>query len=109
MSIPTYLPFTTIAGCVATIVAVVYGVNRALRGSSPRGIGRTPTVTATALLLVGWLAVAVALAISGVYSATSSRIPTIQFGIAVPILIGGWMIWRWPVAVRWNRIFKFVR
>ncbi len=20
-----------------------------------------------------------------------------------------WMIWRWPVAVRWNRIFKFVR
>jgi signal peptidase I len=20
-----------------------------------------------------------------------------------------WMIWRWPVAVRWNRIFKIVR
>ncbi len=100
MSIPTYLPLTTIAGCVATIVAVVYGVNRALGESNQRSTERAPTLTATALLLVGWFAVAVTLAILGVYSATSNRIPTIQFGIAVPILIGGWMIWRWPAVSR---------
>ena len=30
MNIPTYLPFTVVAGCIATIVALVIGVNRAL-------------------------------------------------------------------------------
>jgi hypothetical protein len=100
MSIPTYLTFTVVAGCVATIVAVVNGVNRALKRSNWSRSDRTRTVRATASLLAGWFALAVALAILGVYSATTSRIPTIQFGIAVPILIGCLMIWGWPAVSR---------
>jgi hypothetical protein len=100
MSIPTYLPFTVIAGCVATIVAVVIGVNRALERSNWSNSDRTRAVQATASVLAGWFAFAVALAILGVYNAATSQVPTIQFGIAVPILIGCLMIWRWPAVSR---------
>jgi hypothetical protein len=96
MSIPTYLPFTILAGCVATIVAVIVGVTRALKRSHWSDTDRRRTVQAAAFVLVGWFGVAVALALVGVYSAAASRIPTIQFGIAIPILIGCLMIWRWP-------------
>lgn len=100
MSIPTYLPFSTVAGCVATITAVVYGVNRALERSHWRSTERTRTVLAAACLLTGWFALAFMLAIGGVWGAATNRIPTIQLGIAVPILLGCWMIWRWPSVSR---------
>jgi hypothetical protein len=100
MSIPTFLPFTVVAGCVATIIAVVIGVNRALQRSRWSSTDRTRTVQATASVLVGWFALAVGLAISGVYNGATSRIPTIQFGITIPILIGCLMIWRWSAVSR---------
>jgi hypothetical protein len=100
MSAPTYLPFTIIAGCIATIVAVVYGVSRALERARWSNRDRTRTVLVTAVLLSGWLACAVALATLGVYGGGTSRIPTIQFGIGVPVLIGGLLIWRWPAVSR---------
>ncbi|MHB8476803.1 MAG: hypothetical protein ACYDBZ_11035 [Steroidobacteraceae bacterium] len=100
MSIPTYLPFTVLAGCVATIIAVVLGVSSAVKRSDWSEHQRKRTVQAAAAVLAGWFALAVALALAGVYSAASSRIPTIQFGIAVPILIGCILIWRWPAVSR---------
>jgi hypothetical protein len=96
MSIPPYLPFTVVAGCIATIVAAVVGVSRALQRSNWSDRDRRRAVRTVAFLLAGWFALAVTLAIVGVYSAAASRIPTIQFGIVIPILLGGLMIWRWP-------------
>jgi hypothetical protein len=100
MSIPIYLPFTVVAGCVATIVAVVVGVSRALTQSNWSDTNRRRTVRATAAALVGWFVLAVALALVGVYSPATSRIPTIEFGIVIPILFGCLMIWRWPAVSR---------
>jgi hypothetical protein len=100
MSIPSYLPFTVVAGCIATIVAVVVGVSRALKRSNWADTDRRRAVRATASVLAGWFVFAAALAILGVYSAAASGIPTIQFGIVVPILLGGLMIWRWPAVSR---------
>jgi hypothetical protein len=100
MSIPTFLPFTVVAGCVATIIAVVIGVNRALQQSNWSSRDRMRAVQATASVLIGWFALAVGLAILGVYNGATSRIPTIQIGITVPILIGCSMIWRWPAVSR---------
>ena len=100
MIIPTYLPFTVVAGCVATIGAVVVGVSRALQQSKWSDSDRRRTVRATAAVLAGWFVLAVGLALAGVYNSSTSRIPTIQFGIAVPILFGCLMIWRWPAASR---------
>lgn len=100
MSIQTYLPLTVLVGCVATIVAVVLGVSRVVKRTDWGEHQRKRTVRAAVAVLAGWFALAVALALAGVYSATTSRIPTIQFGIAIPILIGGLLIWRWPSVSR---------
>ena len=100
MSISTYLPFTVLAGCIATIVAVVVGVSRAVKRSDWSEHQRQRTVQAAAAVLSGWFVLAVALALAGVYSGATSRIPTIQFGIAIPILIGCLLIWRWPSVSR---------
>src|SRR5271170_4166028 len=100
MNIPTYLPFTVVAGCVATIGTIVIGVSRVLQRSNWSDSDRRRTVRATAAVLAGWFVLAVGLALVGAYSAATSRIPTIQFGIAVPILLGSLMIWRWPAVSR---------
>jgi predicted membrane channel-forming protein YqfA (hemolysin III family) len=100
MSIPPYLAFTVVAGCIATIVAAVAGVSRALQRSDWSDRERRRAVRTVASLLAGWFALAVTLAIVGVYSAAASRIPTIQFGIVIPIFLGGLMIWRWPAVSR---------
>jgi hypothetical protein len=100
MNILSSLPFTIVGGCVATIVALVVGVSRALKRSNFSDGERRRTVQATASILISWFAIAVALALVGLYSAGASQIPTIQFGIVIPILIGGLMIWRWPAVSR---------
>jgi len=54
----------------------------------------------SALILLGWLAVAITLSAMGIYHVTSGDRPTIQYGILLPILIGALMIWRWEAAKR---------
>jgi hypothetical protein len=51
-------------------------------------------------ILVGWFLLAIALALEGVYQVAPDGIPTIQYGLFVPILIGAWLIWRSPVVGR---------
>ena len=48
----------------------------------------------SAVILLGWLAVSVALGALGVYHAESTEIPTIQYSILLPIVIGALLIWR---------------
>jgi hypothetical protein len=100
MTILTYLPFSIVAGCGATLAAVILGVNQALKRSKWPNSRRRLTVQTTAVLLIGWFAVAVILASLGVYHAAAVQFPTIEFGIVVPILIGVLLIWRWPAVSR---------
>jgi hypothetical protein len=96
MTIPTYLSFSVVAGSVAAIAAVIVGVSRALKRSKWPDRRRRLAVHTTAVVMVGWFAVAVTLASLGIYGATAGQFPTIEFGIVIPILLGGLMIWRWP-------------
>jgi hypothetical protein len=100
MTILTYLPFSIVAGCGATIAAVILGVNQALKRSKWPDSRRRLTVQTTAVVLLGWFAAAVILASLGVYHAAAAQFPTIEFGIAIPILMGSLMIWRWPALSR---------
>jgi len=61
---------------------------------------RRHTVQAAAFVLAGWFVLAVALALLGVYRGAPGGIPTIEFGIALPILLGCLMIWRSPAVSR---------
>jgi len=42
----------------------------------------------SAVILLGWLAAAIMLSAMGIYHVTSGDMPTIQYGILLPILIG---------------------
>jgi hypothetical protein len=46
------------------------------------------------VILLGWLAAAITLAAMGVYHIGASDLPTIQYGILLPILVGALLIWR---------------
>jgi hypothetical protein len=100
MSIPTYLPYFVFAGTAATLGAILYGLNRALADAAWPAAERTRAFRVSAILLLGWLALSVALAAMGVYHVEGTALPTIQFGIVPPILIGLYLIWRSEAVAR---------
>jgi hypothetical protein len=94
MTIPTYLPYFVATGTAATLVAILYGLNRALAEAHWTAPERRPTVCTAATVLLGWLALSVSLAALGIYNVAANEIPTLQYGIVLPILIGAMLIWR---------------
>jgi len=94
MTIPTYLPYFVAAGTAATLIAILYGLNRALTDAHWPAPDRMRTFLVSAAILLGWLAAAITLGAMGVYHVNASDVPTIQYGILLPILIGALMIWR---------------
>jgi hypothetical protein len=54
----------------------------------------------SAVVLLGWLALSIALAAMGVYHVDASAIPTGQYAIVLPILIGSLLIWRSETVAR---------
>ena len=58
------------------------------------------TSSAATITVIGWFLLATALALADAYRGAADRIPTIQYGIFVPILIGGLLIWRSPRLAR---------
>jgi hypothetical protein len=97
MTIPTYLPFHVLIGAIATITAIVFGLHTALAKAGWSEHDRTVAVRLSAAILVGWFLLALALALGGFYRVAPDGIPTIQYGLFIPILIGAWLIWRSPV------------
>jgi hypothetical protein len=100
MTIPAYLPYFVFAGTAATIVAILYGLHRSLVQANWPPADRARTFRISAAILLGWLAVSVTLAALGVYDVNSTQVPTIQYGILLPIVVGALLIWRSETAKR---------
>ena len=94
MTIPTYLPYFVLFGTAATLIVILYGLNRALAAAAWTAEDRSRAVVVSAAVLLGWLALSIALAASGFYHVTASAIPTLQYGLLLPILIGVLLIFR---------------
>lgn len=94
MTIPTYLPYSVIGGCFAVIAAILFGFHRALSriGGFPDSHNRI--MQSFTAVIIGWFIAALALALSGAYHATADRIPTIQYGLFVPIIAGMLLLYR---------------
>jgi hypothetical protein len=100
MAAPVYLHYYVITGSVGIVAAILLGLRRALSmaGWSSRDQGRAARISA--VVLIGWFGVAIALGSLGVYGVASDRAPTIQYGLLIPILIGGLLIWRSSIVAR---------
>ena len=100
MTVPTYLPYVVLIGTALSLVAILYGINKALTEASWPGSERTKAMTLSAAVLLGWLAIALGLSGAGFYHVTADGIPTIQYGLFLPIVIGVLLVWRSELAQR---------
>ena len=100
MIVPAYLPYYVLTGAIGAIAAILFGLRSALRNAHWTADDRTATLRAATVTVIGWFLLAIALASADAYRGTADRIPTIQYGILVPILIGGLLIWRSPRVAR---------
>jgi hypothetical protein len=94
MTVPAYLPYFMMAGTTATLIAIIYGLQRSFAETSWPVETRNRTFLTTLIVLGGWFFLALALSAAGFYHVQSGEMPTIQFGLVPPILIGAWLIWR---------------
>jgi hypothetical protein len=100
MAIPSFLPYYVLAGTFAAVATIILGLNRALTTAYWPAAQRSRTVATTAVILIAWLGSVLALGIAGVFQPPPGEIPTIQYAILLPILIGGLLIWRSGVVAR---------
>jgi hypothetical protein len=94
MTVPTYLPYFVLVSGAAVVGTLVLGLRVALRRAGWSSHERRRVVGISALILLGWLGVALAFAVSEAYRGAPGELPTIQFGILAPILIGSALIVR---------------
>lgn len=94
MTVPSYLPYFVLVSGVGIVAMLLFGLRLALSRAGWSANDQSRVVRISALMLIGWLGIAFALGVSGVYRGASDQIPTIQYGILVPILIGSMFIMR---------------
>jgi hypothetical protein len=100
MIVPAYFPYYVLTCAIGTIAAILFGLRSSLRNAGWTTYDRTATIRAATITVIGWFLLAIALASADAFRAAADRIPTIQYGILVPILIGGLLIWRSPRLAR---------
>jgi hypothetical protein len=100
MTIPAYLPYYVLTGSIAIIFTIIYGLSATLANADWPRQDRAAVVWAAAAILIGWFILAIALGASGAFHASGDQLPSIQYGIFVPILIGALLIWRSPLVKR---------
>ena len=94
MTIPTYLPYLVLTGASATIAAVLFGLRNALAKAGWQKHDTAVAFSISAVILFSWFLVALVLGLADAYKAAPDRIPTIQYGIFIPTLVGAWLILR---------------
>jgi hypothetical protein len=92
---PNYLFPFVLGGSVATVAAVLFGLHRALMLAGWTTRDRRRAVSIGTLLLVGWFFAALLPSWSGFYRTAPFSIPTIQYGLLIPIIAGVALFWRW--------------
>ncbi len=94
--IPGYLFPFLLYGSLATITALLFGVNQSLKKAGWTVPDRRRAVWAGSVLIAFFYAAALIPSRLGFYGGTASRIPTIQFGLLIPIALGILFFLRWP-------------
>lgn len=96
MNVTPILTVLTLASSVAIIALILQELRKALFMPPWTARDRDRLVNVFAIGLIGWFLAATVSAWLGAYHAAPERLPTIQYALLTPILIGAWLIWRSP-------------
>jgi hypothetical protein len=99
-SVPNYLTLYVISGSIAAIATLLFGLRRALSRVAWPDNRRAEAFWSLSAVLVGWYIFAVLSSILGWYGGASRRVPAIQYGIFIPILVGVLLFRTWPLLRR---------
>lgn len=97
---PSYLLPNILIGAVAVVAVALFGLHRALRRAALPVRDRRQAFWGISALLVAWFFGALILSRAGFYQGAGSRIPTVPFGLMIPIAAGVALFWRWPLLRR---------
>jgi hypothetical protein len=95
-----YLLPDILIGIVAVVAVALFGLHRALSYAEWPARERARAFWGGSALLIGWFFVALFLSSSGFYQASGSRVPTLPFGLLIPIAIGIALFRRMPLFKR---------
>jgi hypothetical protein len=98
--VPGYLTPYVLGGSVAVVAAVLFGLQRALKPAKWPTRDRRQAFWGGAVLLVAWFLVAESLSRAGFFQGAPSVVPTIQYGLLLPIIAGVALFWLWPALRR---------
>ena len=96
----SFLTLSILGGSVATVAAMLLGVRRGVANAGWVDRDRKRVTGGIAALLLAWFVVALVSARLGFYQGSASRVPTIQYGLFVPIAAGVVLFWRWELLRR---------
>src|SRR2546422_4611558 len=100
MPVPGYLTPYILIGTVAIVTTMLFGLHWALKRAQWVDQDRKRAFRGVAALLVGWYLATLLLAWFEFYRGASSRIPTIQYGLLIPIIVGAVLAWKWKLLGR---------
>jgi hypothetical protein len=91
---PTYLYFYMLTTMAAFVPLLIFGLRNALERSDWPVPDRQFALRVFTIVLSGWFLAAVILSRRGAFDGFSDRLPTIQFGIFGPVIVGMIVLWR---------------
>ena len=97
---PGYLVPEVLIGTVAVAAAALFGLYRAVSRAGLPVRDRRRAFWSGSALLVAWLFAALALSWSGFYQGAPSRVPTLPYGLLIPIAAGVVLFFRSPLLRR---------
>lgn len=95
-SVPSYLTLFVLTGSIVAIAMLLFGLHRALQRAAWPQQERANAFWSLSAIIVVWFGVALATSLAGWYGGATRRVPTIQYGLLIPVLVGVLLFWRWP-------------
>jgi hypothetical protein len=98
--IPDYLVAYVLVVTLAVVAAVLFGLRSTLKAAGLPVRERQRAFWGGSGLLAAWLVAALLPSWLGFYGGTPSQIPTIQYGVLIPMVAGVALFWQWPALRR---------
>lgn len=94
LSSTSFLTVYVIAASLATVVTLLLGLRAAIRRARLTALEQRRAFGLGTTLLGGWFLIALVSSWLGLYQGTDTRIPTIEFGLLLPMIAGVLLYWR---------------